>query len=243
MTTSVQRHGGSSYAWRAAEDERWVARRRPRDELAPDRNPPRAPRSKCSRDSRLVVAHADSLEVAHEALFTGWPRLSQWLDEAAVEPHRARSRRRGLRTTGPPRAGEDAQLLRGARLVAATELAASNPDDLSAFEHEYVSASVDAADRDAAAERERTHAALRSRRRTRIIAAALAVALLASVSAGVVAIQQARNAKAAAVAADAGRIGAIAKDPTVPIDVPCCWQRRRSPSRPAHRPIPTCSRP
>ena len=68
------------------------------------------------------------------------------------------------------------------------------------------------------AEQERTRAALLSRRRTRVIAVALALALLASLSAGVVAVKQARSANAAATAANAGRIGALAKDPAVPID-------------------------
>ena len=102
--------------------------------------------------------------------------------------------------------------------MAATDLAQARPEDLSGLEHEYVFASTTAAERDAAAERERTHAALRSRRRTRVIAVALAIALLGSLSAGVVAVKQARSANAAAVAANAGRIGALAKDPAVPID-------------------------
>jgi hypothetical protein len=195
-----------------------VSRRQPRDELAPETDSAARAALEVLSDSRLVVAHADSVEVAHEALFTGWPRLSRWLEEAASirqELDRLAVASHDWVADGR----DDAQLLRGARLAAATEVAASNPADLSAFEHEFVGASVEAADRERAAERERTHAALLSRRRIRIIAAALAVALVASVSAGAVAVRQARNAKAAAVAADAGRIGAIAKDPSVPIDV------------------------
>jgi hypothetical protein len=32
-------------------------------------------------DRRLVVARADDLGIAHEALLTGWPRLHDWLED------------------------------------------------------------------------------------------------------------------------------------------------------------------
>src|SRR5207302_5840806 len=113
---------------------------------------------------------------------------------------------------------DDAQLLRGARLLAATELVHAHPQDVAALEREYVEASSAAAQRSAEAERAHTTALVRSRWRTRVLAAALAIALLVSLSAGVVAVRQARNADAAALAADAGRVGALAKDQSLPED-------------------------
>ena len=168
-------------------------------------------------DRRLLVAHAESLEVAHEALFTGWPRLAAWLADAASS-RRELDRVAVAAGDWAHEGRDDAQLLRGPRLLAATELVQAHPQDVAALEREYVEASSVASQRATEAERVQTTALVRSRRRTRVFAAALAVALLVSISAGGVAVRQARNAGAAALAADAGRVGALAKDQSLPED-------------------------
>jgi DNA-binding SARP family transcriptional activator/WD40 repeat protein len=199
------------------EDDRWVARRLPSAEAAPPSDAAAHAAADLLCDRRLVVAHTESFEIAHEALFTGWPRLVGWLSDAAAS-RRELERLSSAVSDWADDGHEDAQLLRGTRLLAATELVQSHPDDVAALEHEYVEASARAADRETAAERERTRTALRSRRRTRIFAGALAAALLVSVSAGFVAVRQARNANDAALTAEAGRVGALAKDQAVPVD-------------------------
>jgi WD40 repeat protein/DNA-binding SARP family transcriptional activator len=199
------------------EDDRWIARRVARAEVAPADDAAAQAAVELLCDRRLVVAQADTLVVAHEALFQGWPRLARWLADMAssrVELERLAAAAHDWSTEGR----EDAQLLRGARLLAATDVEQAHPDDVAALEHEYVEASTRAATAAAAAEQDRTRAALRSTRRTRALAAALAVALLLSLSAGVIAVRQARSANDAATTAQAGRIGAVAKDPTVPVD-------------------------
>ena len=199
------------------QDGRWVARRVARAEVAPVDDAAAQVAADLLCDRRLLVAHAESLEVAHEALFTGWPRLAAWLADAASS-RRELDRVAAAAGDWAHEGRDDAQLLRGARLLAATELVQAHPQDVAALEREYVEASSAAAQRAAEAERAQTTALVRSRRRTRVFAAALAVALLVSLSAGVVAVRQARNAGAAALAADAGRVGALAKDQSLPED-------------------------
>jgi WD40 repeat protein/DNA-binding SARP family transcriptional activator len=199
------------------EDGRWVGRRAPVAEVAPPGDPAAQAAADALRDHRLVVSLADTYEVAHEALFTGWPRLAGWLADAASSRHEL-ERLAGAAADWSAEGQDEGQLLRGARLVAATDLVQAHPGDVATAERAYVEASAAAAERAADAERARTWAALRSRRRTRILAGALAVALVASVSAGTVAVRQARQASAAAVAADAGRLGALARAGTLAQD-------------------------
>ena len=97
------------------EDDRWIARRQARDEVVADDDPAAAFAAEVLCDHRLLVAHADSLEVAHEALFAGWPRLAAWLDDAAS----SRRELERLSTAARDWAAEDgdpALLLRGSRL-------------------------------------------------------------------------------------------------------------------------------
>ena len=113
------------------EDDHWIARRQARDEVVADDDSAAAFAAEVLCDHRLLVAHADSLEVAHEALFAGGP-------DSLGGSHEAASSRReldGLSTAARDWAAEDgdpALLLRGSRLVAASELAQARPEDLSA---------------------------------------------------------------------------------------------------------------
>ena len=61
----------------------FVRRRVPLDELELDRDEQAAAALAALTDSRLVTADEGTVEVAHEALLSEWPRLRSWLEEDA----------------------------------------------------------------------------------------------------------------------------------------------------------------
>lgn len=162
-------------------------------------------------EARLLTVDRDgasrepTIEVAHEALLRDWPRLRRWLEED-------RENLRVLRDVGSrsdtwQRSGrDDAELARGARLVAAQAFSERRPDLLNATELEWVEASIfeqerDVQDRLATMEKER-----RQNRRLRSLLVAAAVLLVISVGAASVALVLRRNAvdnERAAIAAEA----------------------------------------
>ena len=159
---------------------------------------------------RLVVARAEDIGIAHEALLTGWPRLRGWLEDAgarvAVLEHLADAARAWEQSGRDP-----AEVYRGTRLQAALDVAAAEPDDLTPLEHAFLDASAKAAERQLDEQRARADREARGRRRARLAAAVLAVALAFAASAGGYAITQQRTATRAAVTADASRLGALAR--------------------------------
>ena len=143
-------------------------------------------------DARLITTGEDSVQVAHEALIRGWPTLRSWLEEnregfrlhrnltEAAEEWLALEREPGL-------------LYRGARLAQAQEWAISHSDDLNMQELEFLQASIalkekEAAEREAQRQREleaaqrlaetQTQAAIRLRRRSVYLMAALGMAAI-----------------------------------------------------------------
>lgn len=138
--------------------------------------------------ARLLVFDRDpatrgtTVEIAHEALLTAWPRLRGWLAED-------RDMLRSVAQIGTVAAdwmdgGEQpADLLRGARLAAALDLIERFPDRLTDGERRFVIASSDAS----SAEESRQRA---QNRRLRRRLAAVAVLLVVSAAAGAVAVQQ-----------------------------------------------------
>ena len=137
---------------------------------------------------RLVAFDRDpatrepTIEVAHEALLTAWPRLANWLAED----------RDALRTLGTLSdaaqnwaiGGRDRdELCRGARLAAALDLVDARPEMLAPAEHEYVEASR--VDHEAIVARQR-----RTARRLRSLLLATAVGLVLAVLAGATAAVQ-----------------------------------------------------
>jgi DNA-binding SARP family transcriptional activator/WD40 repeat protein len=159
--------------------------------------------------ARLVTVDAGHVEITHEAVFTAWPRLVDWLahDAAsrAVRAHLAPAAA-AWAANGRP---ED-QLYRGARLEAAQEWAASADADPTPNEVAFVAASLarsqaELAKAQAQAQRER-----RGRRRTRRLAAVLAATAVAAIAAGVLAVARQRDADASALRADAERLAAAA---------------------------------
>jgi DNA-binding SARP family transcriptional activator/WD40 repeat protein len=158
---------------------------------------------------RLLAVDAGRLDVAHEALFTAWSRLGQWLQEDAV----GRVVRRHLDPAARDWAAAgrpDDELYRGARLAAALDWAAAADADLTPVERQFLAASRARADADLTAARERADVEASGRRRTRRLAAGLAAVLVVAVVAAVLAVRSAGDAQLASVQADANRLATLA---------------------------------
>src|SRR6266576_4163012 len=86
-------------------------------------------------------ANEHFLDVSHEALIRGWPRLRRWLDEDRAG---LRLQRRITETAEEwQRSNRDNDLLyRGARLVQAQEWRARHQGDLNPLEREFLDASI-----------------------------------------------------------------------------------------------------
>ena len=133
-------------------------------------------------DARLVTTGAESVEIAHEALITGWPRLGQWLEEDRAGHQVLRH----LTETAQAweRSGRDpGDLYRGARLAAASEWAERNKSELNLLEQQFISASV------AQQDKERLRDASRIRQLRVLVLGLAAVALIAAVVSGVAFLQ------------------------------------------------------
>ncbi|WP_225877110.1 nSTAND1 domain-containing NTPase, partial [Streptomyces resistomycificus] len=153
--------------------------------------------------ARLVTLDGDTVELAHEVLITGWPRLAGWIDES-------RERLRAQRMLGESaRAWEQLDrdagaLYRGARLTQAEELFARQPhDDLAGPEQAFLDASRAARD----TERE---AGNRAARRTRLLSVGLSAFLVLALGAGLLAWQRDRASDAEAAEAAARRLTTVA---------------------------------
>ncbi|MER0240913.1 WD40 repeat domain-containing protein [Streptomyces sp. HSW2009] len=126
--------------------------------------------------ARLLVIAGDTVELAHEALITAWPRLRRWVE---AERERMRLHRR---LTEAARAWQDldqepGSLYRGSRLAAATEaFPAGTQRELTSLERTFLATSV----------RYRR----RALRRSRSVIAGLAVLALLATGAAVIAVQQ-----------------------------------------------------
>jgi DNA-binding SARP family transcriptional activator/WD40 repeat protein len=199
------------------EDGSWVRRWTRRTELVHTDDRAAAAALAVLTDRRLVVARADDLGIAHEALLTGWPRLRGWLEDGRARA--AVLARLAATTAAWEQSDRDpAELYRGTRLQAALDTAAANPDDLAPLEWEFLSESAREADRQLSEQRARADREARGRRRARIVASGLAITLVFAASAGTYAITQQRraqqaaeSARQAALAADADRLGALAR--------------------------------
>ena len=90
-------------------------------------------------ESRLVVAHDDSIELVHEALLEHWPRLAGWLEDDA-QGRRVRRRLTAAAAEWDAGGRDSGELLRGARLGATLEWADSAGGDaeLNRVEREFL---------------------------------------------------------------------------------------------------------
>jgi WD40 repeat protein len=132
--------------------------------------------------ARLVVAHDDVIEVAHEALIGAWPRLRGWLtdDREALRTHRQLIEAAALwQSLGR----DEGMLFRDTRLAMAREWAEGEGrgGELTAVERDFLDLSI-------AAESAARSAASRRGRQLKVLAGGLAtllvLALVASVTAG-----------------------------------------------------------
>jgi len=140
---------------------------------------------------RLLVFDRDpqsrepTLELAHEALLSAWPRLQQWVDDARDDVRR--QRRIAAAAAQWIESGRDpSYLLSGSRLDQANGWIASTRMLLGDPERDYLAASLAESERVEAEERERSahEAALERRAVTRLRALVVALGIGALVAAG-----------------------------------------------------------
>jgi DNA-binding SARP family transcriptional activator/WD40 repeat protein/tRNA A-37 threonylcarbamoyl transferase component Bud32 len=160
--------------------------------------------------ARLLVADRDpstrepTVEVAHEALLSRWPRLAGWIEEdrrwLELVQHLATAAR-----TWDEQGRSEAELYRGARLESALEAVDRSDDrrrELTGLEHEYLDNGRRLRDAEIVAART---TARRLRRRLTAVAIALVMVLIT----GAVAMIQRRS---AVDAADAARVAELAAE-------------------------------
>ncbi|MFH8348820.1 hypothetical protein [Streptomyces sp. NPDC018045] len=147
--------------------------------------------------ARLITVDQDTVDLAHEALITSWPRLRGWIEEdrGRLIVHRRLTEAAGLWDELDRDPGA---LYRGTRLGAAEEAfapaeapgpapaPAGAPDELTPLERAFLTASAAARDRE-------RRAAARTTRRLRQFAATLSVLLVLALAAGLLAWDQFRT--------------------------------------------------
>ena len=128
--------------------------------------------------ARLLTVDDDCVQIAHEALITGWPRLRGWIDQdrERMRQHRrlTEAARGWLEHDHDPGA-----LYRGTSLSRAEDLFADH-DSLTETEQAFLRASLDA-------RRNERRAAARSARRSRVLVTSLSGTLAVALVVGVTA--------------------------------------------------------
>ena len=185
-----------------AEETAPVRRRVPLAELETERDEDAAAALAVLTESRLVTVDEGTVEVAHEALLSEWPRLRAWLDDDA-EGRRLHQHLIHAAAEWQGAGRDPAELYRGARLASALEWAAEHEREPNELERAFLDESRAASEREA--ERQR-----RTNRRLRALLAGVGVLLAAAVVAGVIALSERQGARSAATAADARRLAAQA---------------------------------
>ncbi|MCX5262588.1 hypothetical protein [Streptomyces sp. NBC_00199] len=159
--------------------------------------------------ARLITLDGDSVELAHEALITGWPRLAGWIEESRERLHVRRLLGEAARAwDGLDR--DPGALYRGTRLALAEEQfpgkgagRQAGDDDLSRLERAFLTASLATRDAERAA-------GARTARRTRALAVGLSVFLVCTLAAGLLAWQRDRASAQESAMASARRLATIA---------------------------------
>jgi WD40 repeat protein/DNA-binding SARP family transcriptional activator len=186
-----------------------VRRRVPLEELATSDDAAGRHALEVLVERRLLTVTDATVEVAHEALLSHWPRLVRWLDDdvqgRALRRHLAPAAREWEQAGSP-----DAELYRGARLAAALEWAAVHGGDLNPIERQFLEAGHAAAEHELRDQRERADREAHARRRLRRLLAGVVALLILATTAGTVAVNQRRHAQDAAHAAEARRLAARA---------------------------------
>jgi tetratricopeptide (TPR) repeat protein len=130
-------------------------------------------------EARLITTAAENVEVAHEALIREWPTLRGWL----AEDREGLLRQRELTDDASEweKLGRDAgALYRGAKLKQLTEWAERFPEPMSTLEAEFLQASRENAQREAAEARRSAEAV--GRQRWLFGVAALGLVLIAAIA-------------------------------------------------------------
>jgi len=100
-------------------------------------------------DARLITTNVETVEVAHEALIREWPTLREWLEEdregLQLHRHLTEAAQEWNALNRDPGA-----LYRGARLAQAQEWVTGHPGELNTLEREFLEASTQWAEREAA---------------------------------------------------------------------------------------------
>lgn len=157
--------------------------------------------------ARLVVADADGVMLAHEALLREWPRLRGWLNEDREA--RATLRHLTQAARGWEERGRDpGELYRGARLAGALELLQTSEFVLAPRERDFLAAGRVEQERELHEAHRRGEAQARSNRRLRTALTAAGLGLAAAVVGGVIAVRQEGRADDARRVADARRLAA-----------------------------------
>ena len=165
--------------------------------------------------SRLLTLDHDpetrepTVEVAHEALLREWPRLRAWLEEDR-EAIVALGHLREAAASWMALERDPGALYRGARLDVALQLAQEGARNLPAQEREFVEASLAELERERQHELEQLEHTVRANRRLRVQLAALAVALVAALVVGAVAVNQRNEASQERQTATARELAAAA---------------------------------
>ncbi|MGW0902970.1 nSTAND1 domain-containing NTPase [Streptomyces sp. NPDC002853] len=151
--------------------------------------------------ARLIILDEDTVNLAHEALITGWPRLRDWIegDRERLRVHR--------RLTEAAEAWADlgkdpGALYRGSRLTTAEEQLAA--PELTPVEEAFLSTSV-------AQRCQEQHLAGRTARRLRRLRAALSVAAVLALIAGAVAWQRNQDGEQRLAEATSRRVASAAE--------------------------------
>ena len=133
-------------------------------------------------DARLIIAGADHVELAHEALLSAWPRLAGWIEDAR-EGLRVHRRLVDAARMWEDSGRETSALARGTLLAQLRDRAEDSTSRLQLNQREraFLDASITEADAQEAADRRRA-------RRLRLLAGVSALAALAAVGLAVVAV-------------------------------------------------------
>ncbi|MGW7082510.1 nSTAND1 domain-containing NTPase [Streptomyces sp. NPDC054871] len=155
--------------------------------------------------ARLLTVDGTTVDLAHEALISAWPRLRGWVDadRDRLRLHRALTE---AAVTWEELGRDPGALYRGTRLEAARESFGEVPagGELTALESEFLAAGAEAYE-------DGVRAGARAARRTRTLLSGLAVLLCLAVVAGVAAWQQNRNGERQRAESEARRIVGVSR--------------------------------
>jgi DNA-binding SARP family transcriptional activator len=151
--------------------------------------------------ARLVTSSDGTYELAHEALVRAWPQLRSWLEEDR-DGQRLWRHLAGAATEWDALGRPDSELYQGVRLEAALDWAHREGSQPTRLERDFLDRSTAHADLERQALADQARRQRRQNRRLRALLAGIAILLVVSSAAAVLAVDQrntARESRAAAV--------------------------------------------